>query len=354
MSAYYLINKLKAMNAPALNDKWARLLGIPALALLLTYAYHFEGWAAVDREFGRHFLGSLLMTSFLWEGNRFIVFRMRNVYPAYHQTLKRLVLQTVVCLGYTFGVVLFLPLLINAVFGPGTCVTSSLLTEYFIALIPTVFVISVYESVYFFAAWKNDIHRSEMLARENLQSQFDALKNQVDPHFLFNSLNTLAALIDENNEPAQKYLDQLSDVYRYVLLSKDRSTVTLQEDLTFLDAYIYLNKTRFRENLLIQNEIRPEYHQHQVAPLTLQMLVENAIKHNVVSKERPLTIRIYHENPDYITVQNNIQEKTILEKSTKVGLQNIINRYNLINPKKIEIQRLEGFFTVKLPLLPVG
>ena len=164
-------------------------------------------------------------------------------------------------------------------------------------------------------------------------------------------MNTLAALIDDENAPAQKYLDQLSDVYRYVLVSREKSTVTLEEEMAFLDAYIYLNKTRFRENLMVEAQVDEAAYQKQVAPLSLQMLLENAIKHNIISKENPLTIKILQEN-NYLSVANNLQEKKTFEKSTKVGLQNIINRYRLLTDQQVEIHKSEWNFTVRIPLLP--
>jgi LytS/YehU family sensor histidine kinase len=140
-------------------------------------------------------------------------------------------------------------------------------------------------------------------------------------------------------------------VYRYVLLSKDKNTVTLEEELKFVESYIYLIKARFRENVKIDNQISSAYHQYMVPPLTLQMLVENAIKHNIISKERPLTIRLALDKDEYLSIENNVQEKSTFEKSTKVGLQNIVNRYNFLTQKKIEVLHNKQVFSVKIPLL---
>lgn len=335
-----------------MKEKYIRRISIPLLALLLTIFYHNQSPNKEQFLFVTCFAVSLVFTFCLWEGNLAIVKRMRKVYPSLGQTSRRIVAQSVLGLLYTTLIALVLPLLVQQAVGMDLFADQSKLALFLVCLIPTICITALYESAYFFEAWKRDVQRSESLARENLQSQFEALKSQVDPHFLFNSLNTLAALIDEKNELALRYLDQLSDVYRYVLLSKDRPTVPLQEELAFLEAYLYLNKTRFRENLQIQNELSADFHQHHVAPLSLQMLVENAIKHNVVSKEKPLCIRLFHESPDTITVQNNMQGKTVFEKSTKVGLQNIINRYKFLNNRQIEILNQDGLFTVRLPLLP--
>jgi LytS/YehU family sensor histidine kinase len=220
-----------------------------------------------------------------------------------------------------------------------------------IGLIPTIIVTLIYESVFFFESWKANVKKTETLARENVQSQLDTLKNQLDPHFLFNSLNTLASLIDDENKSAQEYLDRLSDVYRYVLISKDKNTVTVEEEMQFLDAYIYLNKVRFRENLQIEKQVSKQAYHQQVAPLSLQMLIENAIKHNIISKDKPLKIKISEDSEGYLQIENNIQEKKTFEKSTKVGLQNIINRYQLLTDKQVEIVKNTDFFKVRIPLL---
>lgn len=211
----------------------------------------------------------------------------------------------------------------------------------------------LYETVFFFESWKANVRKTEALARENVQTQLESLKSQLDPHFLFNSLNTLSFLIDDN-QPAQKYLEHLADVYRYVLVSRQKDMVSLQEEMDFVNAYIYLNKIRFRENLLLETHISTKNMDKKIIPLSLQMLVENAIKHNIVSKEKPLTITISDimlENEGYLVVENNFQEKKTFEKSTKVGLQNISNRYQLLTSKLILIEKNERFFKVELPLL---
>jgi LytS/YehU family sensor histidine kinase len=230
------------------------------------------------------------------------------------------------------------------------CGLKDLYTAFLIGLVPVVFVTLVYESVYFYKNWEQNVKKSETLARANVQNQLEGLKRQLDPHFLFNSLNTLAALIDDKNEPAQKYLSLLADVYRYVLVSREKDTVTLEEEMAFLDAYLYLNKTRFRDNLQVETQLAETCMQKQVAPMSLQMLVENAIKHNVVSKDKPLTISI-HGDDEGLLVSNNIQEKQILESSTKVGLQNIVQRYSLLTHTPVNIWKEDNYFKVKLPFI---
>ncbi|GAB2578745.1 sensor histidine kinase [Spirosoma areae] len=331
-----------------LNDGKIRLVGIPLLSLVVPATMHFDDFRQFNTAFATYWFLGLCTTLIVWEGNRFVILYMRRLLPAYNQTTQRLLGQTALGLVYTFIATYILDEVIcKAILHKEL----TLFTGFRISIVPMIVVYLVYEAVYFFEAWKLNVRKTESLARESVQSQLEVLKNQLDPHFLFNSMNTLAALIDDENINAQQYLERLSDVYRYVLVSRNKNTVPLEEEIAFLDAYVYLNKIRFRDNLQVEKNLSPAAYRQYVTPLSLQMLIENAIKHNVVSKENPLKIRIQQEGDQYLVVENNIQEKTILEKSTRVGLQNIINRYSLLTDRQVEVIRNGGLFTVKIPLL---
>lgn len=334
-----------------LNDQKFRLIGIPIVSITIVFLVHSEAFFPyLDWKEIWHWSSTSFLTTFsLWEGNRYIFIKSREVLPNYSQTTKRLIYQTLVSITYTF--------LASVVIDYGYChyilnyQKPILFMGFKIGLIPTIIVTLIYESVYFFESWRQNVKRTEALARENVQSQLETLKSQLDPHFLFNSLNTLASLIEDENKPAQVYLDRLADVYRYVLVSRDKNTVTLEEEMEFLDAYVYLNKTRFRENLQVEKQISQRSYQQRVAPLSLQMLIENAIKHNIVSQDKPLRIKISEDNLGYLQIENNMQEKKTFEKSTKVGLQNIINRYKLLTDRQVEIIKNAELFKVRIPLL---
>ncbi len=338
------------MKAPFINERRLRLIGIPLVSVVFMFLYNddpLDSPAVVVQEF----LISFTFTFTLWEGNRAIVMNMRRWYPQNEQTARRLMLQIPIAILFTAATSLFIYELFGW-FGVVICDSmSQKIVSAAVNLIPTLLILSIYESAYFFEEWKQNFQRSEALAKENIRSQFEALKSQLDPHFLFNSLNTLAALIDDENEPAQIYLEQLSDVYRYVLVSQQKETVPLHEELAFVDAYVSLNKMRFRDNLIVLNELPEEAMLRPVPPLSIQILVENAIKHNVVSRDKPLTLRLSMDAPGYITVENNVQKKNILEKSTKTGLQNMINRYALLTSEKVEVLQTADVFSVKVPPL---
>jgi hypothetical protein len=334
------------MNNYTLNDKWARIIGIPLLSFLIPVVLHFKDFLALNELYFFKVFIAFLNTFFLWEGNRKLFFYFRKRYPNYHQTFKRIFHQTFVSIIYT----LFISFLVDLI-----CMLKEdffLFKGFLISLVPTIIISLIYESTFFFLEWKSNVKRTEQLARQQVQSQLDALKSQLDPHFLFNSLNTLAALIEETNNPAQEYLDRLADVYRYVLINREKNTVTVEEEMKFLEAYIFLTKTRFRENLQIENQLKPEIYQKQIAPFSLQLLVENALKHNIISKDKKLHIAILEEdNGKYLSIQNNIQAKQTFEQSTKIGLQNIINRYKLLSSYPVEVIKDAFIFKVKIPLL---
>jgi hypothetical protein len=334
-----------------MNDKWIRLAGIPLVAALMNV--FFKG-LPVELTGARlaSYAVALSVTVVLWEGNRAIFIGMRRRLPRYDQTALRLTVQTLASVAFTFGTTALLKQAWQLV-DVTLCPDGPVLQSAFANLLPTAFVTSLYESAYFFGEWKRNLQRSEALARAGMQSELETLRSQLDPHFLFNSLNTLAALIEDDNEPAHTYLEQLADVYRYVLVSRDKTTVPLREEMAFVEAYLYLNKTRFREDLQVERDIAPAAYAASVAPLSLQMLVENAIKHNVISPQNPLRVllRAGGAAESYFSVMNNLQPKTGLEQSTKVGLQNIINRYRLLSTRPVEVLRDNDLFTVRVPLL---
>lgn len=189
------------------------------------------------------------------------------------------------------------------------------------------------------------------LQKENLQSKFDVLKQQVNPHFLFNSLNVLTSLIKLEPDLAEKFSEQLSKVYRYVLENKDNELVSLKTELDFLQAYIFLLDIRFIDKLRVDIQIPENKLDKQIIPLALQLLIENAIKHNIMSKSEPLKIRIFIDKNNKLNIINNLQERKSQIISTGVGLKNIKNRYSLLHYEQPEFEKTEAEFIAKIPLV---
>ena len=192
----------------------------------------------------------------------------------------------------------------------------------------------------------------EKLKKETLISQIDSLKNQLHPHFLFNSLNILTELIQQNQNKAVKFVEELSDVYRYVLDSRNKEVIEIESELKFIEAFIYLLKIRFSDKINVHINLTDIEHM-VIPPLALQLLIENAIKHNIVSSQQPLSITINHES-DYLIIKNNLQQKAVLMKSSGKGLLNIKSRYSFLTDKKVMISQEEGCFIVKLPILKLS
>lgn len=202
----------------------------------------------------------------------------------------------------------------------------------------------------FYKAYKENQVKQQQLIAGTASAQFESLKNQIDPHFLFNSLNVLSSLIEENPESAQKFTTSLSKVYRYVLEQKDKELVSVEEELSFAKTYMNLLKMRFENSLFYELPANVPNADAKVVPLSLQLLLENTVKHNVVSEQRPLHIRIYIES-DCLCVENVLQKKDVLQDRRGVGLQNIVERYGIITRRKVLVEQNDKVFTVRIPIL---
>jgi len=209
-----------------------------------------------------------------------------------------------------------------------------------------------FHSFYFYKALQDVKLKEKTFESKSNSAKFDALKNQLDPHFLFNSLNVLSALIDEDTEKAQDFTIGLSKVYRYVLDQKNKDLVSLEGEIKFAETYLNLLKMRFEDSLEVEINPNTKTKDAKIIPLSLQLLLENAVKHNKVSEQHPLKIKIFSKD-DYLVVQNNLQPKIDTRKAARngIGLENIQSRYELFTDKTCEIVKNDTTFSVKLPLL---
>ena len=205
-------------------------------------------------------------------------------------------------------------------------------------------------SMFLLEKWRFSLAELERFKKENAEFRFESLRSQLNPHFLFNSLNTLSSLIFENQEKAEIFIRELADVYRYILEFRDHELVKVSKELEMVRSYIYLVQLRFDQNLEMAVNIGTKSGERMIAPMTMQMLIENAIKHNIISKKKPLTIRIYDED-NYLVIENNMQKKETKEYSSNVGLKNIQSRYGFLTNDKVEVLESEEVFKVKIPLI---
>lgn len=212
------------------------------------------------------------------------------------------------------------------------------------------FIISlIFTAIGFFQAWKRSFIQAEKLKVEMLAYKYESLRNQINPHFLFNSMNVLSDLVYDDQAMAVKFIQQMSDLFRYVLDSRDKELVPLRDELEFISSYAFMLKTRFEEKLKIDIDLEVEPEDY-IVPMTLQLLIENAVKHNEVSEAYPLRISI-HRKGDFLEVENNLQPKNVGDDSKKTGLKNITQQFAFFSEKPIKIITSDERYMVRVPIL---
>lgn len=221
---------------------------------------------------------------------------------------------------------------------------------YVVALLITIVISVFFHAFHFYKNWQEKRVTEQKIIAGTASARFDALKNQLDPHFLFNSLNVLTSLIEEDSDQAQKFTTSLSKVYRYVLEQKNKDLVTVDEELNFARTYVRLLKMRFEDSIVFEIPEKSSLPEAKIVPLSLQLLLENAVKHNVVTASKPLRIKVV-EKAGVLIVSNNLQEKQVVKKSSGVGLQNIKQRYAILTDRAVEINKTQNQFSVGLPML---
>jgi len=291
-------------------------------------------------------LFTFIMWILLWRGNNILTHYINGKISWFKFPVKRLVVGLITTVGYTLtaviGAMVFFEWVFDFNFG-----RSFVWTIYFSIGITILISLILHSREFLLRGIKATLN-AEVLEKETIRAKYESLKSQVSPHFLFNSLNALTNLVYEDQEKAVKFIKQLSDVYRYVLDTRDKEVVPLEEEKKFLNSYIFLQQIRFGGNLKCDVNLGDE--PARVAPLVLQMLVENAIKHNVISEESPLTIRIYLED-GYIVVDNDLNKKAVIRSESQgIGLDNIIHRYEFLSDKKVDVTETDTF-RVKLPII---
>lgn len=283
----------------------------------------------------------------LWLGNAFVSEWIDNIFSWHKDPVKRLIAGLVGMTIYTVGAVFGLIYTFHFAFGfdVGDQFYGTLYSTILITLVITMFM----TGRAFLLNWRESAVEAERLKKENMESQFNSLRSQVNPHFLFNSLNALTNLVYQDQDKAVKFIKQLSTVYRYILSTRDKELVSLAEELEVLHSYLFLQQIRFGEKLKLHVDLNDD---GLVAPLALQMLVENAIKHNIIADEQPLTIRIYKDEA-FVIVENNLQKKSIpTDESTGAGLENIKKRYSFLSAEAVRVEDNGHSFKVSVPIIP--
>jgi len=327
--------------------------GIPLMAFIIPIVFFNCRFSRPPFLTLDKYFATLLITTILWVGNRYIMIYSRKKFPLFDDVRKRIFYQSVWMLLFTVTSNVVLGQVFEKTFMDETLnatVTDKLIHSNSAAVFCTIMIIAVYESIFFNHQLRHFIEESENLKRESLSAQLNALRTQVNPHFLFNNLNTLSSLIPENPKHAVDFVQQLSKVYRHILEVKEEKSILLSKEMEVLEAYYFLLKTRFGNNIEVNIDIPCEKLDKKIVPLSLQILMENAIKHNIVSSSRPLKINIFTENGSLV-MDNNLQMKHQVSESTGIGLDNIRNRYKLLSEKEVKVTETGSNFTVSIPLI---
>lgn len=339
-----------ASNQFIFDDKWILIIGIATVGILIPAVSSFLLDKSLLETVG--VVSSVLFnTTLLWFGCRFIIMKLWVLLPWQKNPIKHLLLEIGFVSIYTLIISLLIMAIVRISASDTLCQKYSFWENYLISNAISLTISFIHEGLYFFDQWKKSYIRSEVLEKENLISQFETLKNQINPHFLFNSLNTLITLIEEDQNTAVEYTQKLSDFFRSILQTNNQSLIQLDEELEIIHTYFYLQQKRYGSNLQLVSIVPDQYLSTMIPPLCLQMLVENAIKHNIISTAQPLVVHLNITENNYLTVSNNLQARIEPQNQTGIGIQNVKNRYRFFTDKPVEIIRTSTHFTVALPLL---
>ncbi len=337
------------------NDIGFRLILIPTFGIVIPLitgminGRNFSNW-----EVKLSFLYTIMIALVIWQGNRYLHFSLRTYFDWINKPLQKVGVLMLTIFFYTVPVSVLLLVGWYKLF-TNDVVNWSIVTEStLIILIAVIFITHIYETVFLVKESESEMIRNEQLERAKAEAELEALKNQIDPHFIFNSLNTLSHLIEEKPVKARQFNDNLADVYRYILQNKARGLVVWREEAEFLHSYFSLLQIRFDKAIQLNEYFPWELtDQFLIPPISLQILVENAIKHNEFSETTPLVIDISLQQ-ETLVVHNPIRRKTLRKPSSKIGLQNLMERYKLTTNKEVLIKETETDFTVMLPILKIN
>jgi len=342
---------MRLYNRPFKQIKlWQYLIGNVLLSLIILLVFFGNAFDS-PQGFFLGFVWSFSICITQWAGPMIIGYQLDKRFRWIDKPVTRTFVEIVSLLIWSvsaFVIVQFIMMyMINGISPAGAWqfVQRSIIYTFLISL----FISLVFTAIGFFKAWRQSVLKEAELNAQMMAYKYEALRNQLNPHFLFNSFNVLSDLVYDDQAQAVKFIRQLSDLFRYVLDNRDKELVTLDEELTFLNAYIYLLETRFGDKLILKIDCTADA-SVMIVPMTLQLLVENAVKHNEVSEHFPLRVEI-RRNGDTIEVENSLRHKNAGDDSKNTGLKNIAQQYSFFTEREIEIIPAETTFKVRIPLI---
>ncbi|WP_336514711.1 sensor histidine kinase [Pollutibacter soli] len=338
-----------------LNDIGFRVILIPFFGIiipLITKLVNHESFTLWQIKLS--YLYTIGIAFVVWHGNRFLLFTLRSYFDWFNKPIRKICALLIAVHFYTIPISVLMLVGWYALFKKGNTDWNQVWTTTLIIMIAVLFIVHVYETVFLVKEAESEKVLRARTEKAKAEAELAALKTQIDPHFIFNSLNTLSHLIEDDPAKARKFNDHLADVYRYILHNKTRDLVLVSEEIGFLRDYFSLLQIRF-ENAVHLSLLVPESEMDQflIPPISLQILAENAIKHNDFNEKQPLHLEVRLENNELI-VNNNMSKKLLRKTSSRIGLQNLDERYKLTTSKSITVLEAERNFTVNLPILKIA
>ncbi|HNP07740.1 MAG TPA: histidine kinase [Cyclobacteriaceae bacterium] len=351
----YETEKRNAHSEIKLDDNTFRWIGIPFFGLLIPNVTGLFGTLTfTDFSYWQGYLYFISLAFLIWQGNRYLLFRTRKRFTWFDKPVEKLILLLMNNVFYTAPLTIAWLCLWYIWAGFPKTDWSAIQMVVLINVICVLFVTHIYETVFLVKEKESETLKNEQLQRARAEAELTALKNQVDPHFMFNSLNTLSYLIKWDGEKALLFTENLAEVYRYILIQKDHTLVLLEDELEFTHRYTDLLHLRFGKALIIKKQFNGSAEKdYLIPPTSVFVAFENAVKHNEISEQIPLHIDVDVRDNQLIII-NEIQEKGNKQNSSQIGLKNLAERFQLITGNPIEAYQENGKFIVSLPLTPLN
>ncbi len=338
-------------NEVKLNDRLMRLIGIPSFGIVIpNFTGLFGSLSLYDAGYWLGYIYFIVLAALIWQGNRYLLFRTRKRFTWFDKPIEKLILLFMNNIFYTTPLTIAWLCLWYRWVG-FTIKWDTVVVVALVNVICVLFVTHVYETVFMVKEQQSEQLKNAELSRAKAEAELTALKNQIDPHFMFNSLNTLSHLINTDSRKALLFNDNLADVYRYILSQKNQTLVLLEDELEFTHKYTELLHLRFGEALIIKKRFSDSTEKSfLIPPTSVFVAFENAVKHNEISEQWPMFIDV-DVRDGHLWIINSIRQRNMVQHSSKIGLKNLDERFRIITGNNISTERTELTFTVKLPLV---
>lgn len=338
-----------------LNDKTMRLIGIPFFGIVTPNVTGLFGELTFrDLTYWLGYVYFIALSFFIWQGNRYLLFRTRKRFTWFDKPIEKLILLFMNNIFFTSPLTIAWLCLWYRSAGFAAIKWDNILIVTLVNVICVLFVTHVYETVFMVKEQQSEQLKNAQLSKAKAEAELEALRSQIDPHFMFNSLNSLSYLISTDPSKARLFTENLADVYRYILAQKDQSLVLLEDEFSFMDKYMQLVMLRFGKAFQLTRHFNGTTEkQFLIPPISAFVALENAVKHNEISEQKPLQLELRIDDNSLI-IQNNLQPKRSIQHSSNIGLRNLDDRFKIITGKGIEVRKEKDFFRVAMPLTPIN